>query len=187
MHYLQEWSFSNLNFGSLVFGKCLSKVPFLEELNTGLSQKPKMSFSQKLYLFNLITSGRPNDIWLFCLQNLFCNTRIFSAHNIQCHDIDLENVWGSLGDYCGWPSETLRRRTGAVEGELGDPKASLILSINAWVGFEDHRSWPTGWLISGTLSASCGSAGLRRCSSLSWFSLSSHRCKIRRSVKTFST
>ena len=144
MHYLQEWSFSNLNFGSLVFGKCLSKVPFLEELNTGLSQKPKMSFSQKLYLFNkaplqeargklhifeIIKSTLSlHHVWLFCLQNLFCNTPIFSAHNIQCHDIDLENVWGSLGDCCGWPSETPRRRAGAVEGELGDPKASLILT-----------------------------------------------------------
>ena len=77
----------------------------------------------------------------------------------QFSDIDLERceTWGSLGECC-WPSETPRRRAGAVDGELGAPKASLILNINVelslkWLHppvdrYQGHRvllvDWPDG-------------------------------------------
>ena len=100
---------------------------------------------------------------------------------LHCNAIDLERcaVWGSLGECC-WPSETPLRRAGAVDGELGAPNASLILDIDG--EFSLKVTSPTGWPISRTPSASCGSGPLRRGFSSSCFSRSSHRCEVRECI-----
>ena len=95
--------------------------------------------NSEMMIFNLYghqtcISKQPYHFWATqrCLTvlpaTIFFSTN-FSAHDINCNDIDLEKVCWSLGD-CGWPSETPRRRAGAVDGELGDPNASLILHNN---------------------------------------------------------
>ena len=132
----------------------------------------------------LLLLGDPRMSGCFACKCPFVNWQRSSLTLRRC-EFDLENVWGSLGECC-WPSETPRRRAGAVEGEFGDPaSASLILPTKSGQDEDDddddgaNQAW-SSWLFtcsprSRRLSASCGSVGSRQRFSSSLFARSSHR------------